>query len=156
MNKEQISAKIKETEEQLAKLRAELEKPEYPSLAEAKAGDMLEDQCIVVHKFSDVRMALIAAPYTTEALAAWSKEFLFVFDMLHREGLNNSQWFIPNIEQLGLAHKNCRSRFSGGSYWSSTEDTPATAQTLHFKECCLRSSSKSRLRSVRAFSLVSY
>ena len=43
MNKEQIAAKIKETEEKLASLRLELEKPEYPTLADSKPGDMLEN-----------------------------------------------------------------------------------------------------------------
>ena len=66
MNKSEIATKIKETEEQLAKLRAELEKPDYPTLAEAKPGDMLENGCIVVHKFEETQMALIAAPATTE------------------------------------------------------------------------------------------
>jgi len=60
----------------------QLEQPEYPTLASSKTGDKLENGCIVVHKFSDVRMALIAAPESTERFCRWSKEFSVVFDAL--------------------------------------------------------------------------
>jgi len=82
MNKQQIASEIKKTEEQLYSLRAKLQEPEYPTLKSSKPGDKLENGCIVVHKFSDVRMALIAAPQHTAWYSHWSKEFSVVFDAL--------------------------------------------------------------------------
>jgi hypothetical protein len=131
MNKQQIAEKIKETEDQLALLRAELEKPEYPTLESSKAGDKLENGCIVVHKFSDVRMALIAAPQHTERYCQWSEEFSDVFDALVDAGFNKSQWFIPTVEQLNLAY-NSEGQFSATLYWSSTEDSPTDSCLVGF------------------------
>ena len=102
MNKGQIAEHIRQTEEQLAKLRADLEKPEYPTLAEAQPGNKLENGCIVVHKFEETRMALIAAPSDTERYCQWSEEFESVYTALDQEGFNMSQWFIPTVKQLKL------------------------------------------------------
>jgi hypothetical protein len=156
MNKNQIAAKIKETEEQLASLRKQLEQPEFPTLAEAKPGDMLENFCVVVHKFSDVRMALIAAPESTERYCEWSKEFSDVFDALVSEGFNRSQWFIPNVEQLNLADKNCSEHFSATRYWSSTEASSTNSCFVVFFNGGQFTGSKTNTYCVRAFSLVSY
>jgi hypothetical protein len=156
MNKKQIAAEIKKTEEQLAKLRAELEQPEYPTLSKAKAGNKLENGCIVVHKFSDVRMALIAAPQHTEWYCEWSEEFTGVFEVLGNEGFNTSQWFIPNIEQLQLACNNCSESFSASSYWSATEASSATSCLVYFGNGIQDTTSKTITLCVRAFSLVSY
>jgi hypothetical protein len=156
MNKEQIVEKIKETEEQLASLRKQLEQPEFPTLAEAKPGDMLENFCVVVHKFSDVRMALIAAPEPTERYFQWSKEFSDVFDALEQAGFNRSQWFIPTVEQLQLAYKNCREHFAACGYWSSAEDSSANSWIVYFTIGIHTTPIKTNTFWVRAFSLVSY
>jgi len=156
MNKEQIASEIKKTEEQLARLRQQLEQPEYPTLAEAKAGNKLENGCIVVYKFPDVRMALIAAPESTERYCEWSEEFSDVFDALVSAGFNKSQWFIPNIEQLQLACNNCEGQFSAAGYWSSTEASSTVSCGVNFTNGYLGTNSKTTTYCVRAFSLVSY
>ncbi len=157
MNKEQIVEKIKETEEQLASLRAKLEEPEYPTLADAKPGDKLKNGCVVVHKFSDFRMALIAAPQTTERSCRWDKEFKEVFDSLSQEGFNRSQWFIPNVKQLQLAYKNCKEHFAATYYWSSTEASSYSSFYVSFNNGSQSLPySKSSPIWVSAFSLVSY
>ena len=156
MNKEQIASEIKKTEEQLVRLRLQLEQPEYPNLSKAKLGDKLENQCIVVHKFSDVRMALIAAPAYTECNSHWSEEFSDVFDALVDAGFNKSQWFIPTVEQLNLAYKTCEGQFSATLYWSSTEDSSTDSCLVGFYTGLQTTDSKTTIYTVRAFSLVSY
>ena len=156
MNKSDIAAKIKETEDQLASLRAKLEEPEYPTLAEAKPGDKLENGCIVVHKVKDLQLALIAAPATTEVRCGWSKEFSDVFVCLAGQGFNKSQWFIPNVEQLKLAYTNCKEHFPATYYWSSTEDSSTFSCYVDFSNGIQRTTSKTNTVCVRAFSLVSY
>mgnify|MGYP007071399466 CR=1 FL=1 len=156
MNKEQIAAEIKKTEEQLAHLRQQLEQPEYPTLAEAKAGDKLENGCIIVHKFPDARMALIAAPEPNERYCQWSEEFSDVFDALEQAGFNKSQWFIPNVEQLNLAYSNCKQQFGAPGYWSSTEASSTLSCTMYFFNGGQYTFSKTNTHCVRAFSLVSY
>jgi len=156
MNKEQIATKIKETEEQLAKLRAELEEPEYPTLESSKAGDKLKDGCIVVHKFEETRMALIAAPKHTEVPCQWSKEFSNVFKGLAFLGFNRSQWFSPTVEQLNLAYNNCEGQFSATYYWSSTEASSSFSCPVLFFNGTQFTYSKTNTNCVRAFSLVSY
>lgn len=156
MNKEQIAAKIKETEEQLASLRKQLEEPEYPTLANSKPGDMLENGCVVVHKMEDIRMALIAAPDFTEICCQWSKDFNVVFEILEHHGFNRSQWFIPNVEQLKLAYNNCKEHFRG-YYWASVEHCEGiVAHVVSFNSGRYGYSHKSNDNYVRAFSLVSY
>jgi hypothetical protein len=156
MNKNQIATKIKETEEQLASLRKQLEQPEFPTLAEAKPGDKLENGCIVVHKFSEVRLALIAAPESTERFCEWSKEFSDVFDCLVERGFDKSQWFIPTVGQLNLAYKNCSEHFSAPLYWSSDEASSTSSCLVSFNNGSQDTASKTFTLCVRAFSLVSY
>lgn len=121
MNKEQIAEKIRQTEEQLAKLRVELEKPEYPSLESSKAGDKLKDGCIVVHKFEETRMALIAAPKNTIITSPWKRDFHQDLLILRKQFPDTwrHRWFIPSSSDLALAYKNCPERFYGWCYWSS-------------------------------------
>jgi hypothetical protein len=121
MNKEQIVEKIKETEEQLAKLRVELEKPEYPTLTDAKPGDKLKDGCIVVHKFEETKMALIAAPKNTIITSPWKRDFHQDLVILRKQFPDTwrHRWFIPNASDLEIAYKNCPDRFYGWSYWTS-------------------------------------
>jgi hypothetical protein len=156
MNKQQIASEIKKTEEQLAYLRAKLEQPEFPTLESSRPGNKLENGCIVVYKFPDVRMALIAAPKTTQRYCEWSKEFSDVFDALVDAGFNRSQWFIPTVEQLNLAYKNCREHFSATRYWSSTEASSTISCSVNFGNGTLGAFSKTNTNCVRAFSLVSY
>jgi hypothetical protein len=156
MKKSEIANKIKETEEQLAYLRTKLQEPEFPTLESSKPRDKLENGCIVVHKFSDVRMALIAAPKTTQRRRKWSKEFSVVFDALVSAGFNRSQWFIPTVEQLNLAYKNCEGHFSWAGYWSSTEVSSTNSCYVNFFNGGQGASSKTLTNCVRAFSLVSY
>jgi hypothetical protein len=156
MNKSEIATKIKETEEQLASLRKQLEQPEFPTLAESKVGDKLENGCIVVHKFKDLQMALIAAPQSTERSCRWDKEFKEVFDSLVQEGFNPSQWFIPNVEQLKLAIKNCKQRFAGTGYWSSIEASSIVSCFVSSHGGTQAKTFKDATLYVRAFSLVSY
>jgi hypothetical protein len=156
MKKSEIATKIKETEDQLASLRAKLQEPEFPTLESSKTGDKLENGCIVVHKFSDVKMALIAAPKTTQRRCKWSKEFSDVFDALVDAGFNRSQWFIPTVEQLNLAYNNCEGHFSAAGYWSSTEASSSSSCLVIFGNGSQGPSSKTGTNCVRAFSLVSY
>jgi hypothetical protein len=155
MNKSDIATKIKETEEKLAALRLELEKPEYPTLEDSKSGDMLYNSCIVVHKMEDIRMALIAAPESTEIQCQWSKEFSDVFAKLKHPGIIRSQWFIPSVEQLQLAYKNCAEHFPAQCYWSSTMDYGfGLPYSVDGQGKIL--DSKFNSRTCRVFSLVSY
>ncbi len=156
MNKEQITAKIKETEDQLASLRKQLEEPEYPTLANSKPGDKLENGCIVVHKMEDIRMALIAAPDFTEISCQWSKDFNRVFTILNLHGFNRSEWFIPNVEQLKLAYVNCRQHFKDIRYWSSTEFDSNYSCGKNFSSGSMFYHNKNEIHYTRAFSLVSY
>jgi hypothetical protein len=173
MNKTEIAQQIKETEEKLAALRLELEKPEYPTLEDSKPGDKLKDGCIVVHKFEETRMALIAAPKSTDRYCKWSKEFSDVFDALQQEGFNRSQWFIPNVEQLMLAYMNCQDDFlpkndinvkgekKYNRYWSSTEASVNSYRDIavvvgYCDGIADLGISKEEFELVRAFSLVSY
>lgn len=156
MNKSEIATKIKETEEQLASLRNQLEQPEFPTLAESKVGDKLKNGCIVVHKFSDTGMALIAAPVSTERYCKWSEEFSDVFEALEEEGFNKSQWFIPNVGQLTLAYDTCKNHFPNTSYWSSIEASFTTSFAVNFNRGTQVIFSKTNPHCVRAFSLVSY
>jgi hypothetical protein len=156
MKKSEIATKIKETEEQLASLRAKLQEPEYPTLESSKPGDNLENQCIVVHKFPDVRMALIAAPKSTQRYCEWSKEFSDVFNALVSAGFNKSQWFIPTVGQLQLAYNNCEGQFSVTGHWSSAEASSTNSCFVYFGNGSQHTLSKTNTFCVRAFSLVSY
>lgn len=156
MNKSEIAQQIKETEEKLAALRLELEKPEYPTLADSKPGDKLENGCIVVHKFSDVKMALIAAPKSTMVSSPWSNDFNVVFEKLEQHGFNRSQWFIPNVRQLELAYNNCQEDFGAQVYWSSIEASSDSSYDVDFSDGMIGVIRKTNSSIVRAFSLVSY
>lgn len=151
MNKTEIARQIKETEEKLAALRKELEKPEYPKIEDSNPGDKLENGCIVVHKMEDIRMALIAAPESTEIQWMGIKDCARVFGKLEQEGFNCSQWFIPNVEQLKLAYKNCKEHFALSFYWSSTN-----SNALNFFDGIQDTFSVVFTCRARAFSLVSY
>jgi hypothetical protein len=155
MNKQEIAEKIKQTEEQLASLRAELEE-DYPTLESSKAGDKLENGCIVVHKFEDVRMALIAAPKSTEVCCKWNNKFFDAFNALELKGFNPTQWFIPTGEMLTLAYKNCKEHFTFYNYWSSNEVNYAISWGMNFPNGILFNGDNNNKYCVRAFSLVSY
>ena len=156
-----INEQIKKTENKLTVLREQLNFYEnfinkWPTLEDSKPGDTLKDGCIVVNKFSDTRMALIAAPVSTERYCKWSKDFNDVFDELSRKGFNKSQWFIPTVKQLQLAYRNCKEHFTATYYWSSTEASSTNSCLVNFLTGIQGTYSKSSTDCVRAFSLVSY
>jgi hypothetical protein len=115
-NKQQTLQKINELEAQLEVLKKDLEQ-KFPTIQEAKIGDVLEDGSIVVEKTTS--MALLVAPLITEAICGWTPEFTPVFNKLKEKGFTPSQWFIPTKEQLKIALQNCNTHFGGSTYWSS-------------------------------------
>jgi hypothetical protein len=124
----------------------------FPTLQEAKPGDMLEDGTVVIAKYNNA--ALIAAPKETEVRCEWSEEFTPVFNKLQKHGLNPSQWFIPSQKQLLLAYKNTKQQFSSTLYWSSTEASSANACYVGFNSGYQSAFSKTSTYCVRAFRLV--
>lgn len=158
MNKTEIAEQIRQTEEKLANLRKELEKPDFPTLADAKPGDMLENGCVVVEKFVDANMALIVAPIRTTVRCHWSKNFEPVFNELEEKGFRRSDWFIPNFGQLQVAFNNCKDNFGTDVYWSSSLDCFLYAPlSVHFGEGGKELiTSNEQAFCARAFSLVSY
>jgi hypothetical protein len=129
-NKQQLLQSIKQTEEQLNKLKEELAAQKSPTIQEANVGDVLEDGSIVLKKENG--LALLVAPKRTEVSCSWSKEFKPVFDKLQEEGFNPSQWFIPTVEQLQLAYKVIPEEFSSPRYWSSCECNASCACCVSF------------------------
>jgi hypothetical protein len=97
---DEINEQIKKTENKLTVLREELKLHEkelvtlhkqlnfyenkWPTLEESKPGDRLKDGCIVVNKFSDTRMALIAAPQSSGVLISVTNMLLKVLVYLYR------------------------------------------------------------------------
>ena len=147
-SKTQLLQSIKQTEEQLNKLKEELDNLKPPAIQEARVGDVLEDGSIVLKKENGI--ALLVAPKRTEVICSWSKEFKPVFDKLQEEGFNPSQWFVPTVQQLQLASQVIPGEFSSASYWSSSEFSASNACYVFFNNgrqiffnksitCCVRS-----------------
>jgi len=130
-SKTQLLQSIQETEEQLNKLKEELNNHKTPTIQEANVGDTLEDGSIVLKKENGI--ALLVAPKSTEVRCSWSKEFKPVFDKLKEEGFNSSQWFVPTVQQLQLAYKVMPEEFrSTFYYWSSSESLASDACCVNF------------------------
>jgi hypothetical protein len=145
----QLLQSIKDTEEQLAKLKEQLK--EAPTIKDAEVGDTLEDGSIVIKKENG--LALLIAPKSTEAKCKWSKEFSEVFDQLASQGFNKSQWFVPTVDQLKLAFKVIPDEFNN-EYWSSCDKNA-------FRALCVFIGNqynvvKENTFRVRAFRCVSY
>jgi hypothetical protein len=128
--KQQLLQSINETEQQLNKLKQELESHKTPTIQEASVGDTLEDGSIVLKK--DNGLALLLAPAFTEVICTWSKEFSEVFESLKNNGFNPSQWFVPSVEQLKLAYKVIPNEFNKAWYWSSSEYNASCACIVNF------------------------
>ena len=153
--KTQLLQSIQETEIQLNKLKEQLESYKVPTLAEASVGDTLEDGSIVLQKENG--LALLVAPKNTSVFTYWSKEFPDVFAQLKEQGFNQSQWFVPTMEQLKLAYKTIPKEFSSSTYyWSSTEDSATFAYFVRFTNGSTNVCSKASSDCVRAFRCVTY
>jgi len=170
---DEINEQIKKTENKLTVLREELKLHEkelvtlheqlnfyenkWPTLEESKPGDTLKDGCIVVNKFSDTRIALIAAPSDTEIYCQWSKDFNDIFNLLEQKGFNRLDWFIPNVEQLEMAFNNCYLKgFRLVNYWSRAWNGEGGCLVFSFPIGSVAFSCIEGRNYVRAFSLVSY
>jgi len=129
-NKQQLLQSIKQTEQQLNKLKEELNNHKTPTIQEARVGDTLDDGSIVLKKENGI--ALLVAPKRTEVSCSWSKEFPEVFQKLKEEGFNPSQWFVPTMEQLKLAYKVMPGEFKSPPYWSSSEYNASLACLVLF------------------------
>ena len=151
--KQQLLQSIKDTEEQLNKLKEQLNK-KAPTIQEAKVGDTLEDGSIVLKKENG--LALLVAPAFTEVSCTWSKEFSEVIESLKNNGFNPSQWFIPTVEQLQLAYAVLPNEFNKDWYWSSSECNASNACDVYFNSGNQNNNNKcltSCVRSVRCVCL---
>jgi hypothetical protein len=129
MNKIEMQQRLNTIQKEAEQIKKALEKS-YPSIQEAKPGDLLEDGTVVIAKYNNA--ALIAAPQSTEVRCQWSEEFNPVFESLKDHGLNPSQWFVPSKNQLFLAYKNANQHFSSSGHWSSDESWSTTGYAWYF------------------------
>ena len=152
-NKQQLLQSIQDTEQQLAKLKGQLNK-KTPTIQDAEVGDTLEDGSIVLKKENG--LALLVAPKSTEVQCKWTKRFSEVFEQLASHGFNPSQWFIPTVEQLQLAYKVIPNEFNKEWYWSYSENTASIACSVSFYNGNQFSSNKSITFCVRSVRCVSF
>ena len=150
MSYSELKQEISDIEALLTKLKERL-KTTFPTIQEAIPGDVLEDGCIVIQKFDGA--ALIAAPVLTECRCVWG-QIEPVFNNLAKQGFTPSQWFIPSVEQLKLAHKLIPDFFSAMNYWSSTEASSTAACGVNFGNGFQGTGSKTSSFCVRAFRLI--
>jgi hypothetical protein len=150
----QLQTKIEELETELKTFKQQLNTYKVPTLAEASVGDTLEDGSIILKKENG--LALLVAPKSAEVSASWSKEFSDVFDSLETHGFNQSQWFVPTLEQLKLAYKTIPQEFSSPYYWSSTESSASNAYFVLFINGSTGGYSKADAFCVRAFRCATY
>ena len=146
MNRSELQQRISSVKKELEKLENELKETPV-SIAEAKAGDTLNDGCIVIERYSDY--LLIASP--VEVSCHWTRQFKPLFEQLEKEGFIPSQWYVPSKEELQLAYKNCRQLFSPTFYWSSTEYSSARACSVNFINGIANGYFKTGTDCVRAF-----
>ena len=154
MNTKQLLQSINETEQQLNKLKQELESHKTLTIQEASVGDTLEDGSIVLKKGNG--LALVVAPKSTEVQCSWTLQFSEVFDKLNSEGFISSQWFIPTAEQLRLAYKVIPNEFNKEWYWSSGESNASCACYVYFDNGYQGNSCKSGTFCVRPFRCVCF
>jgi hypothetical protein len=153
-NKQQLLKSIQETEQQLVKLKEQLNK-KTPTIQDAEVGDVLEDGSIVLKK--ENVLALVVAPKSTEVKCKWTKGFPEVYDKLYSEGFTPSQWFIPSVEQLKLAYKEIPDEFNKKFYWSSSECIASNScWGVDFINGAGGNYSRSNTSSIRAFRCISY
>ena len=152
--KQQLLKSIQETEQQLNKLKEQLESHKTPTIQEANVGDTLEDGSIVLKKENG--LALLIAPKSTQVECQWTRQFSEVFDKLASEGFNPSQWFIPTVEQLQLAYAVLPNEFNKDWYWSSGECNASNACFVFFTNGSQYNCNKSITNCVRSVRCVSY
>jgi hypothetical protein len=152
-NKQQLLQSINETE-QLEKLKQELEAHKTPTIQEASVCDTLEDGSIVLKKENG--LALVVAPKSTEVYRNWSKGFPEVYSKLTEQGFIPSQWFVPTVEQLQLAHKVIPDEFSRQFYWSSSECNASISCGVSFNNGIQFNSRRSFANCVRSVRCVCY
>jgi len=153
-NRQQLLQTIRETEQQLEKLKEQLKAQKAPTIQNARVGDTLGDGSIVLKK--EDGLALVVAPMATEVTCPWSEEFSEVFDRLAELGFIPSQWFVPTVEQLNLAYKVIPKEFNRTWYWSSSEFIASNACCVSFFNGFQYNGNKSCTNCVRAFRSVSY
>lgn len=154
-SKTQLQSKIKELEAELKTFKEQLNNYKEITIETASVGDVLEDGSIVLQKESG--LALLVAPRSTEVVCQWSKEFSEVFDKLHIEGFNPSQWFVPTQEQLRLAYNFIYPHhFDATYYWSSTEFNTIRACVVNYGIGNPGNFGKEARCRVRAFRCVTY
>jgi hypothetical protein len=152
-NKQQLLQAIGDTEQQLEKLKEQLN-AQAPTIQNARVGDTLEDGSIVLKKENG--LALVVAPIATEVSCQWSKDFPEVFDRLAGLGFIPSQWFVPTVGQLMLAYRVIPGEFSKEIYWSSSDYSASGAYLVFFDNGGQYKITKSDPSLVRAFRCVSY
>jgi hypothetical protein len=151
MNNIELQQRLETIQQEAEQIKKALAKS-YPTLQDANPGDLLEDGCVVIEKYSNA--VLIAAPSNTECRCTWSKDFSDVFESLKEHNFNPSQWFIPSAKQVILAYKNAKQHFSSTNYWSSTEASSTGACGVNFVNGIQNAGSKTSTCCVRAFRLV--
>jgi hypothetical protein len=171
MNYQQIDQEIKATNDELDELNARIEainkaREELIRLRnnavvtpeDAQPGDKLVDGCVVIERYPKTifynERLLVAAPEETEVVCQWTPEFQPVFDKLKDHGFNPSDWFIPSFEQLNLAYKNGKQRFTKWWYWSSTEVSYSNAYGVDLLDGFQLALSKASTNCVRAFRFI--
>jgi hypothetical protein len=129
-NKQQLLQSIKDTEQQLEKLKKQLAQKAL-TIQEAEVGDVLADGSIVIKKENG--LALVVAPKSTEVKCQWTKQFSEVYSKLNHFGFIPSQWFVPTVEQLALAYKVIPDELDMEWYWSSSEYNASTSWIINSK-----------------------
>jgi hypothetical protein len=152
MNRSEMQQRLEAIQKEAEQIKQALAKT-FPTIQDAKPGDVLADGCIVIQKFDGA--ALIAAPVLTECRCVWG-QFEYVFNNLAKQGFTPSQWFIPSVEQLKIAYKVAKQHFSAAVYWSSTEASSTTACSVNFFTGTQGTRSKTLSYCVRAFRLVTF
>jgi hypothetical protein len=153
-NKQQLLKSIQETEQQLNKLKQELQSHRPPTIQEARVSDTLEDGSIVIKKENG--LALLIAPKSTEVVCKWTKGFPEVLNKLNHFGFIPSQWFVPTVEQLHLAYNVIPNEFNKQCYWSSSESYAPDACIVNFINGSQNYCSKSNACCVRSVRCISY
>ena len=152
--KQQLLQSISDMEQQLNKLKQELESHKPPTIQEARVSDTLEDGSIVIKKESG--LALLVAPKSTEVVCKWTKGFPEVYSKLNHFGFTPSQWFVPTVEQLHLAYNVIPNEFNRECYWSSSESYASIACSVDFGTGWQLNYGKSNTFCVRSVRYISY
>jgi hypothetical protein len=124
-------------------------KRQVASLIEIKnssVSTLLSDNSVLV--FKNDRIAVIAAPETTEIKGTWDEKDM-VFDLL-----DGNEWYIPSIGHLYVAYLNSRNFFYPGDYWSIFSSHNMNACYLNLSNGIQEIGHKAVSRQIRAFRTV--